>query len=366
MSTKSSKARKEKCTACAEDLSTPEQIKCVTCSLRYHYDCINTTSKKYKELKNDYLNSWVCPLCQSKQPKGDNTNTPVRASSSSNVSHDTSSISNVTLRRPQLHTQTNLQESFTLDNVKQLIQEEMEILLGKIETKIATLIDNKTKEMFKEINEIKESVCFVNNQYEEIKKELQGKFAQVKSLKEENEILQSSVKDLNSRLSIMEQHTRMSNLEIQCVPEHKAENLPNLIKQIGKITGNNISDTDIHKCTRIAKMNPESTRPRSIIVKFSSPRIRDTFLAGVIKFNKTNKNNKLNTNHIGMGGDPKPVYVLEHLTSELKKIHASARLTAKQLNYKFVWIKNGRVFLRKTDLSDHIIVRNIEQLKQLT
>ncbi|XP_039764477.1 uncharacterized protein LOC120636965 [Pararge aegeria] len=163
----------------------------------------------------------------------------------------------------------------------------------------------------------------------------------------------------------MEQHSRMNNLEIQCLPEHRAENLPNIITQIGKVTGTCISDADIHKCTRIAKISRENPRPRSVFVKFSSPRIRDTFLAGVMKFNKRIKDEKLNTSHIGIGGENKPIYVVEHLTPELKKIHASARLTAKKLKYRFVWIKNGRVFLRKTDESEHIVIRNIEQLEQL-
>lgn len=361
MSTKTSKTKK--CAACSGDLTTLEQLKCATCSSRYHYDCVNNSNIKFKELTIDYKTNWTCPSCRSKQPRGDNSNTPVRAPG--NITYDNSPTSNVTLRRTQLSTQTNIQEPCTLDSVKQLIQEEMKILLGQIEKNFSQILEDKTREMFKEINEIKESVCFANNQYEDLKKELLGKLTQVKELKQENETLKLTVQDLNSRLSIIEQHTRMSNLEIQCLPEHKTENLPNIIRQIGKITGSNISDADIHKCTRIAKINPDSGRPRSVIVKFSSPRIRDTFLAGVFSFNKKNKDNKLNTGHIGIGGDCKPIYVVEHLTPELKKLHAFARLTAKKLKYKFVWIKNGRVFLRKNESSEHIVARNIKQLEQL-
>ncbi|CAG5052898.1 unnamed protein product [Parnassius apollo] len=74
-----------------------------------------------------------------------------------------------------------------------------------------------------EITDLKESVLFITNQYEYLKKDMQEKFIDVKQLKEENDCLKSTVKDLNSRLSIMEQHSRMSNLEIQCVPEHRTE-----------------------------------------------------------------------------------------------------------------------------------------------
>lgn len=315
----------------------------------------------------DYKSNWVCPSCRPKIPKGDNSNTPVRGHGEI---HDASPTSNVTLRRTQLSTQTSAsasaQDTITLESIKLLIHEEMKILLGKTENNLAKFIDNKIKEMSKEIYELKESVNFVNNQYEDLKNDVHARALEVVELKKENENLKSTVKDLNSRLSIMEQHSRMCNVEIQCLPEHRAENLPNIVTQIGRITGNCISETDIHKCTRIAKMNADNPRPRSIIVKFSSPRIRDIFLAGVIKFNNKNKDQKLNTSHIGMGGEAKPIYVVEHLTPELKKLHAFARLTAKKLQYKYVWVKNSRVFIKKTDDSERIVVQNIEQLKQLS
>ncbi|CAK1589737.1 unnamed protein product [Parnassius mnemosyne] len=276
---------------------------------------------------------------------------------------DTSS--NITIRRTKPTHLTQSQEPLTLESIKHIIHDEMNAFINKIESNISKIIENKIKGLTKEITDLKESVLFITNQYEDLKKDMQVKFKDVKHLKEENDCLKSTVKDLNSRLSIMEQHSRMSNLEIQCIPEHRAENIPHIITQIGKITGTKISDAEIHKCTRIAKINPENARPRSIIVKFACPRVRDTFLAGVINFNKRNTNEKLNTSHIGIGGNKKPIFVVEHLTPELKKIHAHARATAKKLKYKFVWIKNGRVFLRKTDNSEHIVVRNIEQLKEL-
>lgn len=362
----SSKAPKAKncCSACSNEIVTAEHIKCVTCSLRYHFDCVNNSGIQYKELTTEFKNNWVCPSCRAKQPKGDNTNTPVRQSSSSTQSSGiTSPSSNVTLRRPLVSTQ-NTSSTITLDKVKQLIHEEFKSFLVKTEENLSKILEDKTREIFKEINSIKDSVNSVNRQCDDLKKQLQEKVTIVEKLQKENDALKLSVKDLNSRLSIVEQQSRSTNLEIQCLPEHKSENILNIITEIGKITGSNISEADIHKCTRIAKVNPESTRPRSVIVKFSSPRIRDTFLAGVLKFNKKTKE-KLNTRHIGLGGDIKPFYVVEHLTPELKKLHAFARFTAKKLNYKFVWQKNNRVYLRKSEDSEVIPVRNIEQLELL-
>ncbi|CAG4959402.1 unnamed protein product [Parnassius apollo] len=195
MSTKT--LRNKKCGACSEELITQEQLKCITCSLKYHYDCINTSSKKYKELSTDFKNNWVCPTCRAKQAKCDNSDTPVRSFGIS--PRDTSS--NITLRRTQPTHLTQSQESLTLESIKHIIHDEMNEFINKIESNISKMIENKIKGLTVEITNLNESVLFITNQYEDLKKDMQVKFKDVKQLKEENDCLKSTVKNLNSRLS---------------------------------------------------------------------------------------------------------------------------------------------------------------------
>lgn len=164
----------------------------------------------------------------------------------------------------------------------------------------------------------------------------------------------------------MEQLSRTNNLEIQCVPEHKSENLYSTVQQLANTIKCPLAESDLQYCTRIAKFNTNSPRPRSILVKFSSRRLRNNFLAGIIKFNRNNQSNKLNTSHLGFG-DKKisPVFVSEHLTPETKSLHAAARHKAKELNYKFTWVRDGKVFLRKSETSNFILVKDTEVLKSL-
>ncbi|KOB69881.1 Uncharacterized protein OBRU01_16096 [Operophtera brumata] len=90
-----------------------------------------------------------------------------------------------------------------------------------------------------------------------------------------------------------------------------------------------------------------SDKPRAVTVKLRSPLQRDGVLAAVFKHNKENKEEKLNTHHLGIGGTRKPVFVSEHLTPANKSLHAAARKRAKDMSYKFVWTRNGRVYLKK-------------------
>ncbi|VVC94636.1 unnamed protein product [Leptidea sinapis] len=55
----------------------------------------------------------------------------------------------------------------------------------------------------------------------------------------------------------------------------------------------------------------KSTHPRSIVVNFSSQRIRDTLIAACIRFNKVNSKQKLHSGHLG---SLCPAFVAEHLS----------------------------------------------------
>ena len=61
----------------------------------------------------------------------------------------------------------------------------------------------------------------------------------------------------------------------------------------------------------------------------------------------------------------RPIYVMEHLSPSLKSLHAATRIKAKEKGYKYVWIKSGRIYVRKTDSSEHKCVKNIESLNSL-
>lgn len=164
----------------------------------------------------------------------------------------------------------------------------------------------------------------------------------------------------------MEQFARQSNVEIQGIPERRNENLMSIVKKIGNTVSCNLQETDILEFHRVAKQNTNSNRPKNIVVKLNCPRTRDNLLASVKVFNKNkHSDNKLNTSHIELPGEQRPVYVTEHLSPENKKLHAATRIAAKEKNYKFVWIRNGRIFVRKDISAGHINSKTVECLHKL-
>ncbi|XP_045502771.1 uncharacterized protein LOC123699784 [Colias croceus] len=320
--------------------------------------------EEFNKLSAEFKSNWICTGCNVKQKRsGNNSETPIRSPLS------TPTTSNVTLRaKPSSNANLLVSASspesanISTDALRILIREELKYVLHNyIEEKIG----NQLSEIRRDIEEFRTSLSFINQQYEDIKTEYQTKFNTLESLVAANTSLRSSIQDLSSRLNQFDQLSRASNLEIQCVPEFKNENIPNMIAQLARTVQYSLDDNDIHFCARIAKMHKESQRPRSILVKLNSPRTRDNFLRSIIKYNRESKI-KLQSRDLGIGSDQSSaIYVMEHLSHENKLLHAEARKKAKQLDYKYVWIRGGKIFMRKAPNSNAVLVKDIHVLKNL-
>lgn len=254
-----------------------------------------------------------------------------------------------------------------LTEVRKIIREEMNTFINSYKEIIIKEISSKMTEVLGKVSDITTAIDFLENKYEDMKDEILQKNETICRLEKENKKIIQDILDIKAKLDNIEQHSRENNLELQCVPEHKNEDIVRIIKQLATIIQCPINDGDVLKSTRIMKLNKESPRPRSILIKFSSPRIRDKFLAATMAFNKRAGKNedKLNTSHIGIGNSKKPIYVCEHLSPSVKALHAEARAKAKAVNYRYVWVKNGRVFMRKTDHSEYVYVKNSTVLNNL-
>lgn len=163
----------------------------------------------------------------------------------------------------------------------------------------------------------------------------------------------------------MEKISRDCNVEIQCVPELRNENTYTIFKKICESINVPILDTDIRACRRVAKMDTTSKRPRNIIITLNSPRLRDSVLSAAYRYNKQRSSDKFGSKQIGFEGENRRIYFSEHLSPEMKRVHAAARKYAKENNYLYVWVKFGQVYLRKNESSTAVRVKNIDCLKNL-
>lgn len=349
------------CNGCFSPIVEGNTLHCSHCKNNYHDRCITVSVEESSRLID--LPNWVCPNCKPKIKTADNT--PVRSTTAckrtvpdSNITHRKKGVSSMSV-------EDNKPTSLSHSDVRDIIKGEIKDLLKHLDNTMATFVNNELKSIKEEIVQVNESMKFMNSQYEEIKLEITKKFATISELQKKNSQLESTVSELNLRLNLLEQQARSANIEIQCLPEFKGENLVSTVVNIGKVISCKITENNIHQVTRIAKRDASSKRPKSIVVQFNSPRVRDEFLAASIKYNKANPEERLSTKVLGIGGNKENVYVVEHLSPANKQLHAAARTKAKQKGYQYVWIRNGRVYMRKNDGADYKYIKDISALNKI-
>ncbi|CAG4966886.1 unnamed protein product [Colias eurytheme] len=366
---------RNKCSACTNTISNREYLVCSSCRKKYDLQCANVTSKAFHNNMNlDQKNNWICPECVCKQPKCDNTNTPIRMSKAESLI-DTQNITQTSAsgegfinmrtrgqRKNSFNSEADSNDYVTKGCLRDILKEE---LSKSLNVTMGNMVSDQLKSIQHEISSFKESLNFFNAQFELLKTSLDERNVLVDELKNENNKLKSTVLDLGTRLHIVEQQLRENNIEINGIPENKGEILSNTLGQLAKTVGAPLDDSDILHVTRVAKYNKDSSRPRSVIAKLRSTRIRDTVLAAVSKYNKNNPENKLSSQHLGIAGRKSPVFVSEHLTPANKQLHAATRQKAKELGYRFVWIRNAKIFVRKHEFGQVLTIRNDDSLKAL-
>lgn len=243
------------------------------------------------------------------------------------------------------------------------LRQEIEAAIAMhLQATLKAYFENQFTELKSTLQELKESVQFMSNDFDDLKMELGKNKDIINQLKKDNEELKSCVSDLRVRLNLVEQYSRQDNVEIHGVPENQAENLVTTVIQLGRAISCNIQNEDVLSVSRVKKLDSQSNRPRSIIAKLRSTRVRDDVLAAVSKFNRAHVSDKLNSGHLGYGGAKMPVYISEHLSSLNKAIHARVRQTAREKGYKYVWIRDGRVLVRKDDGSRAIHIKSLEAI----
>ncbi|XP_072936135.1 uncharacterized protein [Epargyreus clarus] len=274
-----------------------------------------------------------------------------------------SEFTNVTIRRP-ISSNFNCETCNTSQNFV-LRTEITSIVRDELRTIIRNIFDEEFAKIRTQMQGFQESITYITGQFDKAVSDINLCTEAVKQLQTENTCLKNKISDLESRLSQVEQDARQSNIEIHCLPEHRQENLLNTITQLCKVVSFPLSENDILSCNRVQKLNSSSKKPRTVVCKLTNRLKRDNLLAAVLTFNKTNPKQKLSTKHLGYGDMESPVYVCEHLTPQNKILHAATRIRAKEKQYKFVWIRNGKIFVRKDETSPALVITHHDSIHKL-
>ncbi|KOB73882.1 hypothetical protein OBRU01_10436 [Operophtera brumata] len=248
------------------------------------------------------------------------------------------------------------------------MRQEMQAML---EATIKNTITDQLKTIHNQCTGFTESIAYVSTQYEDLrnqivdlKKLLGSTSSELKCLKVENKTLRGDLSACMTRVKALEdenmkqqQWVRLQNLEITGIPEDKNESTSELVLKVTKHIGVNIEPYELEFAHRVQPRRAESAaRARSIIVRLRERVVKDRIIAAA------RKHRAITAKDMGIGSESNKIYVNEHLTKDSKMLLNSCKQKAKEVNYKYTWTKNCRIYVRKNETSPAIPINSSADL----
>ncbi|KAI5630900.1 hypothetical protein NE865_16388 [Phthorimaea operculella] len=236
-----------------------------------------------------------------------------------------------------------------------------------LEAKITSMREDITNAIKSDIGLLRSEITSTKNKQDELSAEQEKLIErtdriEIDAAKNSGEIsdLKGQIQNLQYDLNLQQQSERAKNIKISCVPEKSREDLKTYVIDIARYVGITITSSDILHITRVQSRSKISGRPKSIIAEMSSRLLRDSILSAV------RGKKRLTTTDINIAGEPKNIYVNEHLTPSNKYLYLQTRRKANAAKFQFTWVRDGKIFVRKDDVSPVIFIKCCDDLQKIS
>lgn len=219
-------------------------------------------------------------------------------------------------------------------------------------------------------SEMLESITFISNSFDQINTKLEKLEKQgdkIDAIIHENETLKKIVHEQSIRLTALEQQPYANSIEISGVPDIDELQPIDAVKIIAEAISFDYDASNVKSCKR-SKFAPKG-KSKNIIVDFNSQLTKDTFLSAkkkqqinsslFVKYN-TGTSTTLTSNSFTTG-----IYINEMLCPANKKLLFNTKIFAKNNNFKYVWVRDGIIFIRKNDNQRYFAIKDIADLNNV-
>lgn len=238
-------------------------------------------------------------------------------------------------------------------------------LLEAVNEKLAIVFNMKTT-----LESMSEDISFYAEKYQELVEEREKTDRKIKALEHKNVNLETRNKALEERLAYLETRDREKNVEIFGLEEQQNENLENIVKNVAsKLSVDagmiceimRVGEETKRAASRVSDARSDGSavdkrKPRPIVVTLATRAARNKWLS-------TRKTHQLTNDNILGNGNKQRIYINEDLTKYVRNLLWTAKNELKS-TFKYIWIQNGRVLIKKDDPSDKRI-RSIRTLNDI-
>lgn len=297
-----------KCFKCNDALIKEDALECALCRRTFHFGCGALTETNFRKMNKQRKEQIKCPECKDKK--------------------------DVTFTVPTNSTPES--DSALMKNFNELAKDLKSTMAG-----LEASVQHNSDVM----DDILASFKDMKSNFEQMQ-------AKQEELTKENAILKKTVKDLQQQVFQVDQKSLDHNVEIVGIPDAIEEDrvVPSLCGVM------NISAPEAKEYTVRRARVGAAGKAKSVFVQFESKRVRDEFL-------KSGKKTKPKVSQLTKNSsDTGAIYVNEELTPHYKLLFYNANKIRKEKEFKYLWVGDGKILLKKTDTARIIQVRNLEDL----
>lgn len=237
-------------------------------------------------------------------------------------------------------------------------------LLKQLVTKVDS-VSSEVAAMKKDRTDLMESIKFYGDKIDDFNLKLESMKSIPNKVEDLNQKLSDLKKDhstLRAEVEFLRQRERSNNIEICGIPEKRGENVISIMKKLGEIVGVSLAEEDIVTGHRVARFPgaASSQRPKTIVLKFASADKKGELLNAVKKF----RNPELMAERLALSNGSK-VYINEHLSPFYKVLYKKTREFCRKHSFKYCWIRDMKIFIKRDDSSRAIFIENEDTLSKL-
>lgn len=318
---------KEICVKCSKEFTGDDiYMICHVCNNKYHLSsCCSVSSASYKAMSKYLKLNWRCDNCKkhkTKAPSDNNDHQLRKQARSGDLTDDSdASISKRDCTNDVLSLALLRNDVAELKNdfrgFRKALQEER---LSSIDLKSTLENLNETLDFFR--NKIIE--LFDLNKSKDLK-----------------------IEKLEEKINTLEQNSLQTNIEIKNAPT--TDTAINVVKSIATKLNVSINENDIVDAYREKRSN-------KIIVKFSSTKSKKELMENIKKTKLKTGDIVSNESYAAVAGESNRIYINDELTKFYRNLLWIAKNKAKEKNWRFVWVKYGKILAKKDENSKYISI----------
>lgn len=200
------------------------------------------------------------------------------------------------------------------------------------------------------VSSIEHSMQLLSNKYDELLEKTREQDREVKDLKKRVAAVErqdDETSKLKQAVNDLEWRSRRCNLEIHGMPLSQNEDLLKKVNDVAtKLGVSQLSETDV---AALHRLQAKSDKIPGVIVRFARQSTRDKWF-----------NNKGNLDR-----SQSTVYILENMTRQSKALFWASKEWARENHFKYVWYKNGKVYVRKVEGERVFVIKSEADLTSI-